>query len=64
MFPWLTQGAEAFVIRNAGGRTEDALRDILVVDSLFGVKDIMVVHHTGISTHSGPMLFLFSSQNR
>jgi carbonic anhydrase len=39
---------DAHVIRNAGGRaSEDAIRSLVVSTHLLGVKEIMVVQHTG-----------------
>ena len=37
------------VIRNAGGRAnQSVVNDILVLDSLMGVTDVVVAHHTGL----------------
>ncbi|MCJ1226895.1 hypothetical protein MMC12_003550 [Toensbergia leucococca] len=36
----------AFTIRNAGGRAEPALRDLITADGIAGITEIMVVHHT------------------
>jgi hypothetical protein len=37
------------VVRNAGGRAnQSVVNDILVLDSLMGITDIVVVHHTGL----------------
>ena len=41
---------EVLVVRNAGGRAEPAIRDLTILDSLVGVNDIMIVHHTGQSS--------------
>ncbi|KAE8447778.1 hypothetical protein EG329_010172 [Mollisiaceae sp. DMI_Dod_QoI] len=38
---------EAAVIRNAGGRTRDAMRSLLILDALGSVGVVVVVHHTG-----------------
>ena len=39
------------VIRNAGGRANaSAVNDILVLDGLMGITDIVVAHHTGLSS--------------
>ncbi len=38
---------EAILMRNAGGRVEPILNDILGVDTLVKATDVMVVHHTG-----------------
>ena len=38
------------VIRNAGGRAnQSVVNGILVLDSLMGITDIVVAHHTGLS---------------
>ena len=38
------------VIRNAGGRANQlVVNDILVLDSLMGITDVVVTHHTGLS---------------
>ena len=38
------------VIRNAGGRAnQSVVNDILVLDSLMGITDVVVAHHTGLS---------------
>jgi hypothetical protein len=45
------------VIRNAGGRANaSAVNDILVLDGLMGITDIVVVHHTGLSSPLGVLL--------
>ncbi|HEX5387965.1 MAG TPA: carbonic anhydrase [Gemmatimonadales bacterium] len=41
----LDQGS-AFVIRNAGGRTREALRSLVVSERMAGTNEIAVVHHT------------------
>lgn len=41
----LSEG-EAHVIRNAGGRAEDALRSLVISQRLLGTTAIAVVHHT------------------
>ena len=38
---------EAAVIRNAGGRAMDAIRSLIVLDSVINLGTIIVVHHTG-----------------
>jgi carbonic anhydrase len=40
---------EAFVIRNAGGRTavDDVMRSLVLVQTVSEIKEIKVVHHTG-----------------
>ena len=43
------------VVRNAGGRAnQSVVNDILVLDSLMGITDIVVAHHTGQSIHFSP----------
>src|ERR671937_2048304 len=37
---------DAHVIRNAGGRVQDALRSIVVSQRLLGTNEILVIHHT------------------
>ncbi|ODV82166.1 putative carbonic anhydrase [Suhomyces tanzawaensis NRRL Y-17324] len=41
----LSEG-DAHVIRNAGGRSSDALRSVIILQRLLGTKEIVVVHHT------------------
>ena len=43
---------EAHVIRNAGGLvTDDALRSLILSQSLLGTREIMVIQHTGCGLH-------------
>ena len=37
---------EAHVIRNAGGRAEDAIRSLVISQRLLGTNEIVVLHHT------------------
>lgn len=37
---------DAHVIRNAGGRAEDALRSLVISERLLGTTEIVVLHHT------------------
>jgi carbonic anhydrase len=37
---------DAHVIRNAGGRAADALRSLAISCEMFGIREILVVHHT------------------
>jgi carbonic anhydrase len=37
---------DAHVIRNAGGRVQDALRSIVISQRLLGTKEVLVIHHT------------------
>ena len=34
------------MVRNIGGRTVRALTDIVGLDAVFGIKQVMVIHHT------------------
>jgi carbonic anhydrase len=36
---------DAHVIRNAGGRAEDALRSLVISQRLLGTNEVMVIHH-------------------
>ena len=36
---------DAHVIRNAGGRTQDALRSLVISQRLLGTTEVMVIHH-------------------
>ncbi|KAK7472452.1 hypothetical protein VKT23_000567 [Stygiomarasmius scandens] len=38
---------EAHVVRNAGGRVQDAVRSIIISQRLLGTREIAVFHHTG-----------------
>ncbi|MCJ1244986.1 hypothetical protein MMC30_002187 [Trapelia coarctata] len=42
----LNEDTDAITVRNAGGRAEFAVRDLLVLDTLVGLKDVIVLHHT------------------
>ncbi|EFX04621.1 carbonic anhydrase [Grosmannia clavigera kw1407] len=37
---------DAHVIRNAGGRTVEALRSVIISQQLLGTREIVVIHHT------------------
>ena len=37
---------DVHVIRNAGGRTEEALRSIVISQRLLGTDEVVVIHHT------------------
>lgn len=39
--------SDCFVIRNAGGRAERALPDLIALDQLAELKIVLVIHHTG-----------------
>lgn len=36
---------DAHVISNAGGRTRDALRSLVISQQLLGTREVMVIHH-------------------
>mgnify|MGYP000889090915 CR=1 FL=1 len=36
---------DAHVIRNAGGRTIDAIRSLVISQQLLGTREIVIVHH-------------------
>lgn len=40
------QEGDAHVIRNAGGRAEDAIRSLVISQQLLGTREVVVVHHT------------------
>jgi carbonic anhydrase len=37
---------DAHVIRNAGGRADDALRSLVISQQLLGTNEVFVIHHT------------------
>jgi carbonic anhydrase len=37
---------DAHIIRNSGGRTQDALRSLIISQRLLGTNEIAVIHHT------------------
>jgi carbonic anhydrase len=37
---------DAHVIRNAGGRAQDALRSLVISQRLLGTNEVLVIHHT------------------
>ncbi len=41
---------EAAILRNLGGRGTECVNDIVALDTLVGVDEVMVVHHTGTFT--------------
>ena len=52
-----TCSVEAFVLGNAGGRVDkDTIRTLTVLDSVAGIRTLMVVHHTGMPA---PLLLAF-----
>lgn len=40
------QEGDAHVIRNAGGRAQDAVRSLVISQQLLGTREIVVIHHT------------------
>lgn len=40
------QEGDAHVIRNAGGRSSDALRSVIISQRLLGTREIVIIHHT------------------
>ncbi|KAK9413558.1 putative fmnh2-dependent monooxygenase protein [Seiridium unicorne] len=40
------QEGDAHVIRNAGGRTIEAMRSLVISQQLLGTREIVIVHHT------------------
>jgi carbonic anhydrase len=54
----LSEG-DAHVIRNAGGRAQDALRSLVISQRLLGTKEVLVIHHTdcGMLTFSNDDLY-------
>ncbi|KAL7823158.1 carbonic anhydrase [Trichoderma gracile] len=44
------QPGEVVVHRNAGGNVRHALRDIIILDEVLGLKEIAIVHHTDCGT--------------
>jgi carbonic anhydrase len=50
---------EAHVIRNAGGRAQDALRSIVISERLLGTNEVLVIHHTdcGMQTFKNEDLY-------
>ncbi|KZZ89217.1 Carbonic anhydrase [Moelleriella libera RCEF 2490] len=53
----LSEG-DAHVIRNAGGRTIEALRSVVISQQLLGTREIAIIHHTdcGMLTFSDEQL--------
>jgi carbonic anhydrase len=49
---------DAHVIRNAGGRAQDAIRSLVISQRLLGTREIVVLHHTdcGMLTFSNEQL--------
>lgn len=51
------QEGDAHVIRNAGGRTVEAIRSLAISQQLLGTREIVIVHHVR------PILSSFPSPN-
>ena len=49
---------DAHVIRNAGGRAQDAIRSLIISQRLLGTTAIAIVHHTdcGMLTFTNPVI--------
>ena len=49
---------DAHVIRNAGGRSADAVRSLVISQQLLGTREVVVIHHTdcGMLTFSDEQL--------
>ncbi|KAJ8100586.1 carbonic anhydrase [Lipomyces tetrasporus] len=49
---------DAHVIRNAGGRSKDAIRSIIISQQLLGTEEVLIIHHTdcGMLTFSDSQL--------
>lgn len=45
---------DAHVIRNAGGRTIEALRSLVISQQLLGTREIVIIHHVS-SPHSSDL---------
>ncbi|PTB68127.1 hypothetical protein BBK36DRAFT_1115383, partial [Trichoderma citrinoviride] len=45
-----TVPSEVVVHRNAGGNVRHALRDIIILDEVLGLKEIAIIHHTDCGT--------------
>ena len=50
---------DAHVIRNAGGRTAEALRSLAISQQLLGTNAVVIVHHTdcGMLTFDNPTMY-------
>ena len=40
-------GIEYVAVRNAGGRAEPAVRDIVILSTMTEITDVVIVHHVG-----------------
>jgi hypothetical protein len=39
---------EYVVVRNAGGRAEPAVRDIVILSTMTEITDVVIIHHVGM----------------
>lgn len=44
----LTRWLEYVVVRNAGGRAEFAVRDIVILSTMTEITDVVIIHHVGM----------------
>lgn len=42
---------DAHVVRNAGGRANDALRSVVISQQLLGTREIIILHHVRLLLH-------------
>jgi carbonic anhydrase len=56
---------DAHVIRNAGGRVQDALRSVVISQQLLGTNEVLVIHHTdcGMLTFQNEDLYAKVQEN-
>ena len=50
---------DAHVIRNAGGRTSEAIRSLAISQQLLGTREIVIVHHVRYPRTPSSLAFLF-----
>eukprot|EP01117_Protostelium_nocturnum_P000921 TRINITY_DN11253_c0_g1_i1.p1 TRINITY_DN11253_c0_g1~~TRINITY_DN11253_c0_g1_i1.p1 ORF type:complete len:227 (-),score=59.83 TRINITY_DN11253_c0_g1_i1:40-720(-) len=43
---------DAHIIRNAGGRAQEAVRSIVISQQLLGTEEVVILHHTGCGLHN------------
>lgn len=51
---------DAHVIRNAGGRTSEAIRSLAISQQLLGTREIVIVHHVRYPRTPYHWLFFFA----